>query len=121
MGHSDRFPPVIFFLIKYFTLTTIVPELCVPRAQVRKGLQWRIYGPKFSQFHAVFLENLAISYVGAPPRTVGAPSYGECLLRRADILEEENGIVLKIVGCFHCLIFIFNLNLSISQPSSVLN
>ena len=24
-------------------------------------------GPKFSQFHAVFLENLAKSYVGAPP------------------------------------------------------
>ena len=41
------------------------------------GLHWRIYGPKCSQFHAVyFLENLAKLYVGAPWR-VSAPSYEE--------------------------------------------
>ena len=49
---------------------------------IRHCMHWQIngggggcapYGPKIPQFHAV---NLAISYVG-PPRTVGAPFYGE--------------------------------------------
>ena len=31
------------------------------------------YGPKFSQFHAVFLQNLAKSYVGAPPGGLAPP------------------------------------------------
>ena len=39
-----------------------------------------LYGPKFSQFHAVFSQNLAKSYVGAPPRA-GAPYYGKSWIR----------------------------------------
>ena len=38
-------------------------------------------GPKCSQFHAVFLENLAKSYVGAPSWRVGAPSYRKSWIR----------------------------------------
>ena len=34
------------------------------------------YGPKFSQFHAVFRKNWIKLYVGAPRWRVGAPSYG---------------------------------------------
>ena len=39
------------------------------------------YGPKFSQFHAVFHKIWQKSYVGAPPWRVGAPSYGESWIR----------------------------------------
>ena len=38
------------------------------------------WGPKFFQFHAVFWENLAKSYIGAP-RGVGAPSLGKSWIR----------------------------------------
>ena len=35
------------------------------------------YGPKFSQFHAVFPRNLAKSYVGAPPGGLVPPHTGD--------------------------------------------
>ena len=40
-----------------------------------------LYGPKFSQFHAVFSQNLAKSYVGAPLPRAGAPYYGKSWIR----------------------------------------
>ena len=48
---------------------------CMPRGGFQGVPPARPLRPKWSQFHAVFLENLAKSYVGASWR-VGAPSGG---------------------------------------------
>ena len=39
------------------------------------------YGPKFSQFHAVFWKIWQNHMLAPPPRRVGAPSYGESWIR----------------------------------------
>ena len=45
------------------------------------SLQWRIQGGRPFSISCSFWENLTKSYVGAPPRRVGAPSYRESWIR----------------------------------------
>ena len=80
-------------------------------------MQWRIYivkfwtrapplGPKFFQFHAVFWENLAKSYVGAPLGS-WCPLLGEILdpplvcLSQCMLIEPQNFFCKKNPLDFH--------------------